>query len=240
MMCVMGSAGFQSYRIAVSPRKSDLTTFGLVQIAVEAGIAFYSLMLLPIYLCVKTDWAHSQITYHLFTISSLSILHYYFATQGQALAINYFLEPHWTRHYALAIGLVTATACGTISLGPGRFREQSKLYNKAVAEKVAEIGKPIEANVLGSGVSILGGFLGFHVGEMAQHVVTLDQVDLHELPVMPAAMQQQPSILDSVCWSTRRAKWLSPTAALLWEVWGPQWYGWLQSETLITCAPKSC
>ena len=237
-MCVMGSAAFQSYRIAILPRTSGLTTFGLVQIALEAGVSFYLLLLLPIYLHVKTDKAHSQITYHLFTISSLSILHYYFATQGQALAINYFLKPHWTHHCALAIGTVTVVVCGTISLGPGRFQEQSKLYNKAVEEKVAEIGKPIEANVLGSGRSILGGFLGFHIGEMAQHVVTLDQVDLHELPVMPAAMQQQPSILDSVCWSKQRAKWLSPTAGLLWEVWGPQWFGWLQSEILTMCAPN--
>jgi hypothetical protein len=229
----MGSAAFQSYRIAISPGTSSSDTFGLVEIAVEAGISFYSLLLLPIYVCVKTDWAHSQITYHLFTISAFSILHYYFATQGQALAINYSLEPHWTRHCALAIGCVTVAVCGTISLGPGRFREQSKLYNKAVAEKVAEIGNAVEQNVLGSGRSILGGFLGFHIGEMAHHVVTLDQVDLHELPVMPAAMQQQPSILDSVRWSKRRAKWLSPTAALLWEVWGPQWFGWLKSETIM-------
>jgi hypothetical protein len=229
----MGSAAFQSYRIAISPRMSSLETFGLVQFAVEAGISFYSILLLPIYVGVKTDWAHSQITYHLFMLSSFSVLHYYFATQGQALAINYSLEPHWTRHYSLAIGFIIAAVCGTISLGPGRFREQSKLYNKAVAEKVAEIGKPVEPNVLGSGRSILGGFLGFHIGEMAKHVVTLDQVDLHELPVMPAAMQQQPSILDSVRWSKRRAKWLSPTAALLWEVWGPQWFGWLKSETIM-------
>jgi len=229
----MGSAAFQVYRLAISPRTSGLETFGLIQIAVEAGISFYSILLLPLYVCVKTDWAHSQITHHLFTMSAFSVLHYYFATQGQALAINHFLEPHWTRHCALAIGIVNLAVCGSISLGPGRFRELSKLYNKAVAEKVAENGKPVESNVLGSGRSILGGFLGFHAGEMAQHVVKLDQVDLHELPVMPAAMQQQPAILDSVRWSKRRAKWLSPTVALVWEVWGPQWFGWLKSELFI-------
>lgn len=204
----------------------------LLQASVEAAVSFYLVLLVPAYAWAKTDKAHSQITHNYFTTSFISVLHYYFSTLGQSLAIGYSLEPHWTGYIALGFALVNTIASGTIGLGPGRFREQSLLYNKAVAERVAEIGKPVEANVLGSGRSIIGGFLGFHVGEMAQHVVTLEQVDLHELPVMPAVMQQQPSILDSVRWRTRPVKWLSPAVSLLWEIWGPQWYGWVKSKTI--------
>lgn len=224
------SAVFQSYRLAISPGTNGMNTFNLLQISVEAAISFYLVLLLPFYACVKTDCAHSQITYHLFTASSFSILHYYFATQGQALAIGFSLKPHWTSYYALGLVCLSTVASGSIPLGPGRFREQSQLYNKAVAERVAEIGKAVTANVLGSGRSILGGFMGFHVGDMARHVVTLEQVDLHELPVVTGAMQQQPAILSSVTWNKQSKRWLIPTLSLLWEVWGPQWVGWLGGE----------
>ena len=227
----MGSGAFQAYRLAISPGTNGMDTFDLLQISVEAAVSFYSVLLLPLYTCVTTDRTHRRITYHLFATSSFSALHYYFDTQGQALALNYSSQAHWTGYYALALAFIATLACGTIGLGPGRFREQSRVYNKAIADKVAELGETVEANVLGSGRSIIGGFLGFHITDMARHVISLEQVDLHELPVLPAAMQQQPSILESVSWTKRKSSWMSPTISLLWEVWGPQWLGWIKGKS---------
>jgi hypothetical protein len=184
----------------------------------------------PFYSCVKTDKAHSQITYHLFSASSFFIIHHFFASQGQALALNHSLQAHWTEYYCLALAGAIAAACGTISLGPGRYRELSRLYNKAVSDKFAETGATIEANVLGCGRSIIGHVMGFHVTDLVQYVSTLEQVDLHELPVMPAALQQEPSILKAVAWRKHRPTWLPPTLSLLWEVWGPQWLGWVKGD----------
>jgi hypothetical protein len=232
IVCVTGSAVIQSYRLAISPSLSRMDTSDLLQICVEAAISFYSVLLLPFYACVRTDRAHSQITYHLFCLASISALHHYFASQGQSLAINYSLQPHWTEYYSLALACVTSVACITIELGPGRYREMSRLYNKAVADKAAEESDIVKANVLGSGGSIFGYLMGSHITNLAREVASLDQVDLHELPVLPAAMQQQPSILKAVAWRKRDTKWLNPTVSLLWEVWGPQWLGWIKGEVL--------
>jgi hypothetical protein len=129
---------------------------------------------------------------------------------------------------------------GTISTGPGRFRDLSSLYNKAVADKAAEGEHKVEANVLGSDRSIIGHFMGTHVTEMVQQVAQLDQVDLHELPVMPAHMQQQPSILESVSWKKQNT--IRPTSAssLLWEVWGPQWLGWVKCKRAAATLVSDC
>jgi hypothetical protein len=230
IVCVTGSAVFQSYRLAISPGTSGVNAFNLLQIATEAAISFYSVLLLPFYACVRSDRTHSRITYHLSCLASVSALHHYFASQGQSLAINYSLKPHWTEYYSLALACVTSAACVTIGLGPGRYREMSRLYNRAVADKAAERSDIVRANVLGSGGSIIGYLMGSHTTDLAREVASLDQVDLHELPVVPAALQQQPSILKAVAWRKRDPKWLNPTVSLLWEVWGPQWLGWIKGE----------
>ena len=232
-VCVLGSAVFQSYRLAILPSTPGMNTFGLLQISIEAAISFYSALLLPFYACVQSNCAHSQITYHLSCLASISTLHHYFASQGQSLAINYSLQPHWTEYYSLALAGVTSIACVTIKLGPGQYQEMSRLYNKAVADKAAKESKFVKANFLGSGRSILSYLMGSHITKLAQEVASLDQVDLHELPVVPAAMQQQPSILRAVAWQKQDPKWLNPTVSLLWEVWGPQWLGWIKGE--VSC-----
>jgi hypothetical protein len=228
---VLGLAAFQSYCLALF-LGLDMDTFHLLQISVELASSIYLALLLPIYAFVRTSHAHAQVTCRVFTLSMFCAIHYYFNTQGQVLAINYFLQPHWTGYVALGLACMTAVTSGSIRLGPGYFRDQGRLYNKAVAEKQAETEDFGQANVMGSGRSIIGHFMAFYMTDMVRHVASLDQVDLHQLPVLPAAMQQQPSIIESVAWRKQSGKWLSPTLSLLWEVWAPQWLGWAQSEAL--------
>lgn len=232
MICILGLAAFQCYRLAVSPGVVGKSTFDLLQMAVEAAASFYLVTLLPFYARVQTDRAHGRVTGHIFTLSTVLAIHHYFTTQGQLLAINYSLNPHWTGYGALAFASIITILSGSIGLEPGHYRDQARLYNKAVAEKQAESGNPGVSNVLGSGRSIIGHFAGFHVTDMVRYVASLEQVDLHELPVLPAAMQQQPSIIESVTWRKQSGSWLSPTLSLLWEVWAPQWLGWTKSEAL--------
>lgn len=207
-------------------------TFEVFQISVESAVSFYSVILLPIYACAKTSETHSRMTYHLFSLSSFATIHHYFASQGQALALEYHLRPHWTKYYSLGFTALTALACVTIRLGPGRYRELSRLYNKAVSDKSAEASEAVEANVLGAGQSILGHLMSFHITDLAHRISPLEQVDLHELPVVPASMQQQPSILKAVYWRKTNTTWLPPTLSLLWEVWGPQWLGWVKGDVV--------
>lgn len=214
------------------------TTLGTTRLAIEIAACFYLLLLTPFYAFTSTDRAHRQLTHHLFWVSMLLVLHYYFVISGPALAIGYTGTTHWTMPYALGLSTALVIACGTTSLGPGRYRERSRLYNKAISDKLREAGEVVESNVIGVEGSILGKFLSFPTTSMIRRVVSVDQVDLDELPVLPAWMQQQPAILESIQWrGDRKSKWLGPTASLLLEVWGPQWLGWLQrkSTTIAEC-----
>jgi hypothetical protein len=93
---------------------------------------------------------------------------------------------------SLAVSLTVTLILGTIAQGPGRYRERSRLYNQAVAEKLKEDGgENYEANVVGTGRSILGRFFSIHMFKVVYNIISKDQVDLHELPVLPGSMQAE-------------------------------------------------
>jgi hypothetical protein len=222
----------QVFRVVTIRDLFHTSSLAATKIAVEIVTCSYLALLLPSYAYVSSTKAHRQMTFHFFWISIFLLLHNYFVTQGPVLVIGYTDTPHWTTYYALGLSVAFMIACGSVSLGPGRFRERSRLYNKAISDKLREAGEIVGPNVIGVDASVLGKFLAFPTTTMMRYVVSVDQVDLDELPALPASLQQQPSILDSVQWNSHRRKsWFGPTVSLLFEVWGPQWFAWLQGES---------
>lgn len=104
-------------------------------------------------------------------------------------------EPRSSRRLAiisLAVSLSATFLLGTIPQGPERYRERSRLYNQAVAQKLKDDGgETFEGNVVGTGESILAWFFSIYMFKVVHKILQKDQVDLHELPVLPGNMQAE-------------------------------------------------
>lgn len=93
---------------------------------------------------------------------------------------------------SLAVSFSVTFVLGTIPQGPERYRERSRLYNQAVGQKLKEDGgEKFEGNVVGTGGSILAWFFSIHMFREVYKILQRDQVDLHELPVLPGNMQAE-------------------------------------------------
>lgn len=93
---------------------------------------------------------------------------------------------------SLTISSTATLIFGTLTQEPERYRDRTRLYNEAVAEKLKEIGgETFEGNVIGVGRSILGRFFSTHMFQAVNEIILRDQVDLHELRVLPGTMQAE-------------------------------------------------
>lgn len=144
----------------------------------------------------KDPRVHSRILWHLFILSVIGGLHEYFVTVGPSLLLT--TQPPDTDQaqlYSLALTVLILVATGTTRTGPEVFRERNRLYTPSITNKLKEVGEPVGHNVIGSGDSIIGSFLSLSTLTLMRQVSSSEQVDVHELPVVPASMQAEPTTL---------------------------------------------
>lgn len=159
--------------------------------SVQLCAASYSLLLYVSLLMAHSPLSHARSTRHIFLLAAGSFVGDLFAAIGPWLGFGHSDYSLIATQGLVADVLVFGTA-GTLSTGPRFFRERGRLYNKAVADKLKEVHEPVEPNVIHSSESIIGRFLSISMLGLMRRVSEVDQIDLHELPVLPASMQSEP------------------------------------------------
>lgn len=210
---------------------------------VESAVALYSLLILACDMFTDDPAVHAQIVWHLFTLSACSLLHIYLLTFGSDLVPGSTLSSRRIdqNHLALlGLTLFLFLTTGTIRLGPEVFRERARLYNRAVTEKLKEVGEPIEPNVFGSGDSIIGSFMMASTFKMMRQVAMGEQIDLHELPVVSADMQAEPTTIALKPQVEHVESNVGPILSLVWEVTKPIWVVQVKGGFLHYSAPIPC
>jgi hypothetical protein len=175
-------------------------------------------------------------------MSALSFAHWYLASIGQYLALDYIpVDPHWSAYTALVLALVQTGISLIIPVGPKLYQDMSKLYNKAVTAKLKEEAESslepsadrIKANVNEEvSSSIISKLMFGFVYPMISKTSSMDQVDMSDLPAAHAYFRTQNILHDVV--STNDAGGLKTeksgsTFRLLWTIWSPEW------RSLLAC-----
>lgn len=156
----------------------------------------YSLVLWVTLLFVRSPASHRRLVWHLFTISGLAAIHEYLFVIGPSLVLTGTRQStDWSGVSSLSLVVLVCLASGTTRTGPEVFRERSRLYTPAVTNKLKEVGEPVNHNVIGSGDSILGSYFSLSTFRLMRQIYDHEQVDAHELPVVPASMQGEPTTI---------------------------------------------
>ena len=186
-----------------------------------------------IYSCLTTCITlHKSLTYHLCTLSSILFLHWYLATLGQYLSVQYLAYSHWSEYCALGLSLLQTVVSGTIPVGPGLWIDRSKLYNKALINNLQkEDSKPGPNINSGVSVSIIGQLLFTYVFPMISKTSSMEQIDMQDLPAGTAEFRIQHNLHSAIKShdGISHTSKLGPALSLLWTVWSPQW------RQLLTC-----
>lgn len=183
----------------------------------------YSLILWIALVFVQESRVHSRLVWHLFIVSVLSAVHEYLFVIGPSLILtDKHYSPESTELYSLSLTVLTIIATGTIRTGPEVFRERHRLYTPAVTNKLKEVGESVQSNVIGSGDSVIGSFMSVSAFRLMRQVSACDQVDVHELPVLPASMQTEPTTIDIDPQSDDSVSRFGYIVSLIMEIVKPQ------------------
>lgn len=157
----------------------------------------YALVLWSALLFAQDPHVHSRVVWHLFVVSTFSTIHEYLYVTGPSLVLDgQHHSPYPIELYSLSLTVLTMVTTGSVRTGPKVFRERQRLYTSAVTNKLKEAGEAVEPNVISSGDSIIGGFMSTSTFRLMRQVAVCDQVDVHELPVVPASMQTEPTTIN--------------------------------------------
>ncbi|EIW71721.1 hypothetical protein TREMEDRAFT_67926 [Tremella mesenterica DSM 1558] len=184
----------------------------------------YLLSLSTCFVLTKSVKHHDSLTKHLSTIITIHLITWYMFTLGQALSLLPTAPSHWTEHLALLLSFLQLCVAILIPIGPNLNQDMTKLYNKALSAKLKDANMPYAANVIQSVSStILGQVMFTFVFPMVMKTAKKEQVDVDDLPILPAHMRTQ-NVLPEVAkvtvpeWVQRRG----PTSELMWMVWAPR------------------
>lgn len=199
-------------------------------------------------LFVREPRVHGRILLHLFTVSVLSALHEYLCVIGPSLILtgkHHNLQR--AEIYSLSLTILVIIAVGTTRTGPEVFRERHRLYTPAVTNKLEEVGGSVGPNVIGSGESIIGSFLSISTLKLMTQVSACEQIDVHELPVLPASMQTEPTTIAIKPRSNSVDSRLGVIISLLLEIVRPNRVLYLKRESfafvpllLLTSSDLGC
>jgi hypothetical protein len=130
-------------------------------------------------------------------------------------------QPDTNQLYSLLLTVLLVIAIGTIRTGPQVFRERHRLYTPAVTNKLKEVGEAVQSNVIGSGDSIIGSFMATSTFRLMRQISSYEQVDVHELPVLPANLQTEPTTIATDPRADNLVSRFGKTASLIKEIVRP-------------------
>lgn len=224
------SLALHGYLISIRFHQVGLGPWAIVRITSETAAALYLFILSLWSICTSSVAHHSALTANICAIAGISFLHWYLVTLGQALAINYFSNPHWSEYTLFALAGFISISSALIPMGPKLHQDLSKLYSKAVTRKVEEAGYDAETahtpNVNEEVSSTIFGRLMFtFVYPMISKTSIMDQVDIQDVPAAHAYFRTQNILKESVHVNDASGIKTSfgPTIALLYTVWSPEW-----------------
>lgn len=195
----------------------------LFTITAEAVTSTWMLLCAVLLTSAKKPDTYARFLHSHFSASALLVLHLYLETISPYLADGLPTGCQQSRYVSSGIACAVTLLSGTVQQEPDRYRERERLYNQAVAKKLSEIGgEPIEANVIGTGTSIMGRFFSTHMFHIVGGIVVKDQVDLHELPVLSGTMQAEPTTLTAL--ETEKGQVEAPVSRWRFfiSIWRPQ------------------
>jgi hypothetical protein len=214
----------------------------VVQRTADIAATTYIFILSALYLFNRSTKLHKTLTETICAISALSFVHWYLASLGQYLALNYSpVEPHWSAYTALALSFVQTSLALVIPVGPKLYQDMSKLYNKAVTAKLKEEVDPsaehsnsrLKANVNEEvSSSIISKLMFGFAYPMISKTSSMEQVDMADLPVAHAYFRTQNILHDVVSTNDvggMKTKNPGSTFGLLWTIWSPEW------RSLLAC-----
>lgn len=214
---------------------SVLTAWSIIRLIAETLVGTYTAILAGFLCFNKSVIRHRSLTRHICAIAGTLVLHWYLMTFGRYLDVNNVSVIHWTEYTILALSLALVAASGSIPLGPELHQDMMKIYNKAVAARLIDLGYSAEGatepNVNQEVSASIFSILSFSfVYPMINKTSAMDQVDITDLPVAHAYSRTQNILHDSVVANDQSGLQSSfgPTAALLYTVWAPEWKAVLQ------------
>lgn len=218
------------YRV-ISCTRGDAHDTHILMLAIEAVTMAWAVLISLSLLLTRSIQTFGTSLQSVFTANLLLTIHFYIVVVSRDLVHADSTPTSSVTLAVLGTALTTTVLIGTTRQEPGRYRDRSRIYNEAVAQKLKAIGgEAFESNVMASGQSIIGRFFSSHMFAVVFSITTKDQVDLHELPVLPGDMQAEPSTLT---WMERDTKSgtdaHTTSASLLWLTI------WTQRETWILC-----
>lgn len=178
---------------------------------------------------------HATLTYHLFSISSLKLLHAYLSTFGSSLAG--IIDTDVTRIegvYVVSV-LLQTIAVALVPCEPDRRADLKIVYNKAVETALRKQEAIDLANYLTLdeqinmhsqySACILSRISFAWVTPVLRRIAKYEQIDVQDLPGLSHSIRSQTVIRQVMHYRYSRISpdWWGPTLAFLWEVWYPQW-----------------
>ncbi|ORX37959.1 P-loop containing nucleoside triphosphate hydrolase protein [Kockovaella imperatae] len=196
-------------------------------IITELMAAIFILALCLAYAFTRSIANHKSLTYHIANLSGVYSVYWYFASLGQDLAVGHERDITWHQYTSLAFGIAIAVSIIIVPTGPPLYQDLSKLYTKAVTEKIHETGinDPKIPNVNAeANASILSKAIFHFVYPTIAKTSKMDQADLQDLPAAHAYFRTQNVLHESVVVNDQSGVRLSkyPTLGLLWTVWRPE------------------
>ncbi|WWC93054.1 uncharacterized protein L201_008018 [Kwoniella dendrophila CBS 6074] len=236
LLCTIAIIGIQTF-VGVShlPARSNHLRF--IMFTGEAVAYLYLSGLAIIYNFAGKINTHRNMTYHIFTVSSIILIHLYFKTIGRYLFPDDQPPIDWTEYTILGLTLAQCILAGNIPISPYLYTDLTRMYSKAVTSSLKEdpsILKELQqsgtGNVIGiSSVSIFSKSLLSFVFPLVIKSAKKDQVDITDLPACESDLRTQ-NIYHQVMkndhngtdnWAASESK-TQTTGSLLWAVWYPQ------------------
>jgi hypothetical protein len=240
MLLTTANLGLHSYLLFLRSHTPQLEPWAIVRITAEMVAAIYLFLISACYVTNRALNFHSTLTMNICFVAGTTFLHWYLVTLGQALAINYYVTPHWSEYTLFALSGCIALASANVPLGPKLHQDLTKLYSKAVTVKLRESGYDPDmiptANVNEEVSSTIFGRLMFtFVYPMIAKTSVMDQVDMQDIPAAHAYFRTQNILKESV-WvndhSGVKGKF-GPTVSLLYTVWAPEWRAVAKGQSVI-------
>lgn len=191
MAAALSLVGLKVYRGITLFRQADRLLQLLVFIVNSLGVTWIFAMATMLLFTGSIDLFEKALRAG-FTTSAILSVQCYLTLVGMYTTLQSLPIDPRLAVIGLAVSLFATLLLGTIPQGPARYRDRSRLYNQAVAQKLKDDGgEKFEGNVVGTGQSILGRIFSIHMFKVVYSILPRDQVDLHELPVLPGSMQAE-------------------------------------------------
>ena len=232
LLTTLVNLGLQFYFV-ITPHVQDKDKVRFISLICETVICVYITLAAACNCLTSQVTSHKSLTSHTCALSSVLFVHWYLATIGQYLSLQYSGHSHWTQYCALGLSLLQTVISGTIPMGPLLWVDRSKLYSKSLTKTIRSVDIKEEPNVdLGASASIFGYLLFTFVIPMISKTSAMDQIDIQDLPAGTASFRMQNNLHASFKANHTNVltKRLGPTMRLLWTVWSPQWRLLLKSE----------